>query len=147
MNYKIAILISLVLISKSFAQEKKVLISHTSIVSEKKKKSYQEVLGIKVESIRLSAYGKIVDFRFRVLDEKKAIPIFSPKIKPCLVDLKTGNKCYIPDSPKIGSLRSFGTPVKNRVYFMLFNNSSSLKKGDKVNLIIGDVTIENLVLE
>jgi len=109
--------------------------------------SPQEKLGIKIESIRLTAYGKLVDLRFRVLDESKASVLFNPKLKPYITDSKSGNKFYVPNTPKVGSLRSYGTPVKNRVYFMLFGNTGELKKGSIVNIVIGDVTIEKLVIE
>lgn len=126
-------------------KENKAFQSITSVKS--KTISPEEKLGIKVESLRLTAYGKLVDFRFKVLDEKKAGIIFNPKLKPYLTDINTNNKFYVPNTPKVGTLRSYGTPVKNRVYFMLFGNNGELKKGSKVNIVIGDTTIENLVIE
>lgn len=129
------------------AKENKIFHVHTSTKNQKGKILPEKKLGIKVESLRLTAYGKLVDFRFRVLDEEKASVIFSPKLKPYLTDKNTNSKFYIPNTPKVGSLRSYGTPVKNRVYFMLFANNGALKKGSTVSIVIGDTTIENLVVE
>ncbi len=111
------------------------------------KKDHQELLGIKIESIKLTAYGKLIDIRYRVIDRKKASLVFSPKTHPSLVDRETGKKLYVPNTPKVGSLRSFGTAIEGKVYFMLFNNSVPLKRGSKVDLVIGDVIIEDLVIE
>lgn len=131
-----------------WAKENKVFNNSSSIIKNKDEKiSPQEKLGIKIETIRLTAYGKLIDLRFRVLDENKSSLIFNPKIKPYLIDSNTGNKYYVPNTPKVGSLRSYGTPVKNRVYFILFGNNGTLKKGSVVDIVIGDTTIEKLVIE
>lgn len=129
------------------AKENKIFHVHTSKINQKEKILPEQKLGIKVESLRLTAYGKLVDFRFKVIDEERASVIFNPKLKPYLTDINTNSKFYIPNTPKVGSLRSYGTPVKNRVYFMLFANNGALKKGSKVNIVIGDTIIENLVVE
>ena len=38
--------------------------------------------GIRIESLRLSASGYMLDFRYRVVDERRAKPLFERKIKP-----------------------------------------------------------------
>lgn len=131
----------------SFAKEAFFKNESTITNKENGKISPQKRLGIEIISLRLTAYGKLIDFRYKVIDDKRASIIFNPKLQPYLVDTKTNNKFYVPNTPKIGALRSYGTPVKNRVYFMLFGNNGLLKKGSKVNIVIGDVTIEDLMIE
>jgi hypothetical protein len=150
MNKKIFFIFSVMLLFIFFSKDS-IGSSFSNISSGSVKKQaqrdYQELLGIKIESLRLTAYGKLIDLRYRILDKKKALIIFSPKIHPYLVDVETNKKLHIPNTPKIGSLRSFGSAIEGRVYFMLFNNTVPLKKGAKVNLVIGDVIIEDLVIK
>lgn len=142
-------LFAIVLLVFNLYAEKKVFFEkNTSIVNKKDEKiSPLEKLGIEIVSLRLTAYGKLIDLRYKVIDEQRASIIFNPKVKPYLLDPRTGYKYYIPNTPKVGSLRSYGTPIKNRVYFMLFGNNGSLKKGSIINIAIGDTVIENLVIE
>jgi hypothetical protein len=150
MNKKIFFIFSVMLLFGFFSKDS-IGSSFSNISSGSVKKQaqrdYQELLGIKIESLRLTAYGKLIDLRYRILDKKRASIIFSPKIHPYLVDVETNKKLHIPNTPKIGSLRSFGSAIEGRVYFMLFNNTVPLKKGAKVNLVIGDVIIEDLVIK
>lgn len=108
----------------------------------------EEKWGVKVLSIRLSAGGFMLDFRYRVIDPKKAAYLTDQNIKPYLVDEASGTKCYVPSYPKTGSLRAKGNPEAGRTYFMLFANPrGAVKKGNKVTVVIGDLKIENLTVE
>src|SRR3990172_7542680 len=46
----------------------------------------EEKWGVRVLSIRQSAEGYMLDFRYRVIDAEKAAPLFDRKIKPHLID-------------------------------------------------------------
>ncbi len=137
------------LITTNLHAKKVVNFKNNTLTINKKNENFEllKSLGIEIVSLRLTGYGKFIDFRYKVIDIEKASEMFNPKIKCYLFDPKTGNKFYIPHTPKVGSLRSYGTPVKNRVYFMLFSNNGVLKKGSAVNIAIGDTIIENLVIE
>ena len=63
--------------------------------------SIEERWGVKPLSIRLSAEGYMLDFRYRVLDPEKAMPLFDRKIKPYLVDEATGAMFAVPAPPKV----------------------------------------------
>src|SRR3970040_2188997 len=47
-------------------------------------------LGIRMEGLRLSAAGYILDFRYRVLDPVRAAPLMDRKIRPYLLDEASG---------------------------------------------------------
>lgn len=93
----------------------------------------------------------MLDFRYRVVDPDKAVPILDFKVKPYLVDHKSGAKFAVPNPPKVGSLRQTtrsGKPVANRVYCVLFANPGRLiEAGNKVTVVIGDFRAENLTVE
>ena len=107
-----------------------------------------EKWGIEVTSIRMSAHNYMVDFRFRVLDAKKADALFERKTKPYLVDQKTGKVLAVPNTAKVGPLRNSNKPKEGRIYWMFFGNQGKLvMAGSKVSVVIGEFKVENLVVE
>lgn len=110
--------------------------------------SRYEKWGVKIVGIRLSAEGHMLDFRYRVIDAEKAAPLFNRKEKAYLVDEATGAKFLVPESPKVGALRTTREPKADRNYFIIFVNPGRyIKKGNKVSVVIGDFTAEHLVVE
>lgn len=108
----------------------------------------EERWGVKVLSIRHSAGGYMLDFRYRVLDPEKALPLFDRKIKPHLVDEATGAVFAVPEPPKVGALRSTRKPQPGKNYFVMFANPGGyVKKNSKVSVVIGDFRAENLVVQ
>jgi len=108
----------------------------------------QEKWGVEVLSIRLSANGYMLDFRYRVTDAEKAALLFDGRIKPYLLDQATGERLFVPTMPKVGSLRSIHPPITDRTYYMLFRNINlHVKSGSKVSVVVGDFKAENLVVE
>jgi len=109
----------------------------------------EEELGIQVLSIRESAAGHMLDLRYRVKDPEKASLVLSAQMKPYLIDQGSGTRLSVPNMPKMGSLRQKSRqPEADRVYFILFANPGKLvKPGNKVTVVFGDVSIENLVVE
>lgn len=107
-------------------------------------------LGICMEGLRLSASGYILDFRYRVVDPAKAAPLLDRKIRPYLLDVASGAQLGVPDTAKLGQLRTTG---RNKVltdqdYFILFANPGRfVKAGNKMTLVMGDLRIENLSVE
>ncbi|MBI5557639.1 MAG: hypothetical protein HY885_08375 [Deltaproteobacteria bacterium] len=110
----------------------------------------EEQWGIRPETLRLSAEGAMLDFRYRVTDPIKAVKITSDhKLKIYLEDQASGVKLAVPTTPKIGALRqTTGEPQAGKIYFCLFANSGShVKAGSKVTVVMGDFRAENLVVE
>ena len=104
--------------------------------------------GIEVQSLRTTAGGYMLDFRYRVDDPEKAQQLLLPKMSPCLIDEATGAKFLVPRPPKVGSLRASGKPVVGKIYFVIFANPGSfIKEGNKVSVVIGDFKVEHLTVE
>lgn len=108
-----------------------------------------EQLGIKVESLRWSADGYMLDFRYRVIDPEKARPVLTRSIKPYIIDEATGAKFLIPSSPKVGAMRQTTLePEAGRTYWLLFANPAKyIKPGNLVTVVIGDHRLEHIVVE
>jgi predicted secreted protein len=108
----------------------------------------EERWGIKALTVRPTAEGFFIDFRYRIVDEEKAAPLFSPIIKPLLIDENTGAVMAVPTVPKVGSMRSTRKPIKDRGYTILFANPNKhIKPGHKVTVVIGDYRAEHLIVE
>lgn len=107
-----------------------------------------ESLGIRTSGVHLSAAGNMLDFRYRVVDAGKAAPLFERKIRPYLLDESSGAAYGVPESPKLGQLRTTrrnSAAAEERDYHILFANPGhALQAGQKVSLVIGDTKLENL---
>lgn len=106
--------------------------------------------GVAVQGVRLSANGHMLDFRYRVLDSDKAVPLSDRTKKAYLVHQPTGTTFGVPEAPTIGPLRQtekFGKPQEGRTYVTLFANAGKLvKDGDQVTIVIGDFRVPDLVV-
>ena len=107
--------------------------------------------GVRPVAIRLTAVDYFVDFRYVIVDPEKAKAVLSrgkQNKEVFLLDQKTGNKFPVPIT-KIGPLRATTlSPKKGRQYTILFSNvGKTIKKGDKVSVIIGKFKAENLTVE
>jgi len=108
-----------------------------------------ETWGIRIESVRLTALGRMVDFRFRVLDTEKALPLFDRATKAYLVLPESGTKLVVPRPAKVGLMRQTldagSRPKEGRVYFMLFGNAGKyVLAGDEVTIEIGGFRVDHL---
>lgn len=106
--------------------------------------------GIRIEALRLSASGYVVDLRYRVVDLEKAAPILDGKQRPYLVDGR-GARLGVPTTPLLGSLRQTsrnGRVSLDHSYFILFANPARyLRAGDRVTLVVGETKLPDLVVE
>ncbi len=108
----------------------------------------QEIWGIKIMSVRLTAGGCMIDFRYRVLDPEKAVKLSDAHLHPCIVDEGTGTKFIVPSPPATGPLRNTRKPVADKNYFVIFANPANfIKSGGKVTVVIGDLKLEHLSVE
>ena len=104
--------------------------------------------GVKIVSLRLTAAGHMLDFRYKVIDPKKAAPILNRKNKPHLIDQANKIRVDVKNMPKIGRLRqNTPTPKAGRIYFMLFPNPGFIKAQSKVTVVVGEFRAENIIVE
>ncbi len=118
-------------------------------VTEPEEHGIEARLGIRLEGLRLSAAGYVLDFRYRVLDPARAAPLLDSKIRPYLLDEASGAQLGVPDTAKLGQLRTKGRNkvVSNQNYYILFANPGRfVQAGNRMTLVMGDLRIENLVV-
>ena len=104
---------------------------------------------IHVVSLRTSASGHLVDFRYTIPESGRAEAFLAREVKPYLIDQTSGVRLSVPDAPKIGPLRQTArSQTPGRVYFALFANpGKAVKPGSKVTVVMGELRLENLSVQ
>ena len=105
--------------------------------------------GIRIESVRLSAGGLMLDVRYRVVEREEAKARLDRKTRLTLTDQATGTVLTVPNTPKVGKLRQIPADEDlSRTYWMFFQNPGGIvRTGGKVALSLGDVVIRDLIVE
>lgn len=106
-------------------------------------------LGVEIIAVRLSAAGAMLDLRYRVIDPEKAKPLMDDRITVGLVDPRTGAVATVPVDEQVGALRQHGSNIRpGQVLATLFGNPGRmLRKGDIVNLRLGDLEVTGLTIQ
>ena len=109
----------------------------------------EELWGVEIQAVRLTAAEYMLDFRYRVLDADKAAPILDRHIKPHVIVERSGVKLQVPISSKLGPLRQTQThPQDARNYYAFFANPARhVKRGDLITIVVGDFMAEHIAVE
>jgi hypothetical protein len=111
-------------------------------------KYYQLVWGVDSLSVKLVESGEVVRFSYRVLDPDRARALNDRNTQPSLIDPRAGVQLVVPAMEKIGPLRQSGKPEAGKSYWMAFSNKGRpVKKGDRVDVVIGPFRAQGLVVD
>ncbi|HWZ77273.1 MAG TPA: hypothetical protein VNX87_12105, partial [Candidatus Sulfotelmatobacter sp.] len=92
--------------------------------------------------------GEVIRFTYQILDANKATALNDKKVEPSLIDEQAHVKLVVPLMDKVGKLRQSSPPEAGRTYWMLFSNKGGhVKRGDKVNIVIGKFRADGLVVD
>jgi len=109
---------------------------------------YELVWGVDSFILKWAESGEVIRFSYRVLDPAKAKALNDKKAEPSLIDPKAGVKLVVPSLEKVGQLRQTGTPEAGKSYWMAFSNKGRLvRKGDHVDVVIGQFRAQGLVVD
>jgi hypothetical protein len=103
-----------------------------------------------VDSIKVKAVesGELIRFTYRVVDPNKATVFNDKKIDAFLDFPQAHARLVIPTLEKVGQLRQYNTPDAGKSYWMAFSNPQlTVKRGDHVNIVIGQFHADGLVVE
>ena len=116
--------------------------------TEEQKQELSDQWGIELVAMRSTAEGHMVDFRYKVTDVEKAVPLFKRQTKPYLIHQESGKALGVPNTAKLGSLRNSNMPQIGRTYWMFFGNHNRIvRKGDLVTVAIGDFRAKDLTVQ
>lgn len=109
---------------------------------------YQGVWGVGELHVKVAESGELVRFDYQVFDPAKAAVLSDKKAEPALYDAQARVKLSIPQMEKVGKLRQASTPKAGMSYWMAFSNPTlAVKRGDRVDVVIGSFRAANLVVE
>jgi hypothetical protein len=109
---------------------------------------YGLVWGVESLRVKLVESGEIVRFSYSVVDPDKAKALNDKKFAPILIDPQAGVKLEVPTLDKVGQLRQSSTPEMGKSYWMAFSNKGRIvKRGDRVNIVIGQFRAEGLQVD
>jgi hypothetical protein len=104
--------------------------------------------GVEIVNIKPVSSGYMLALRYKVLDPSLAKIFNDRKMKAYLIDQATGIVLAVPALENVGELRPGATPEADRMYFMVFGNPGKIvKKGSLVNLRVGNLQADGLVVE
>jgi hypothetical protein len=110
--------------------------------------NYRLIWGIDSISVRLVESGELVRFTYRVLDPGKARVLNDKQSQATLNDPKAGVSLLVPTMEKVGPLRQTSAPEAGRSYWVTFSNKGRrVKRGHRVDVVIGQFKAENLVVD
>jgi hypothetical protein len=111
-------------------------------------KYYSLAWGVDGLSVKAVESGKLIRFSYRVVDPSKAKVFNDKKIDAFLDSPAAHARLVIPTLEKVGQLRQYNNPVPGMSYWMAFSNPrTTVKKGDRVNVVIGQFHADGLVVE
>jgi len=106
------------------------------------------IWGVEGLSVKAVESGALIRFSYRVLDPGKAGILNDKKVDAFLVAPALGVRLSIPSLEKVGQLRQGATEEAGKSYWMAFSNPRrTVKRGDHVNIVIGQFHADGLVVE
>jgi hypothetical protein len=109
---------------------------------------YEGAWGVGELRVKAAESGQLIRFNYRILDPQKAAVLNDKKAKPELVDPQAGVKLIVPQMEKVGELRQSSTPKAGMTYWMAFSNPTlAVKRGHRVDVVIGSFRATNLIVE
>ena len=104
--------------------------------------------GVDSFSVKSVESGELIRFSYRIVDAEKAKPINDKKIDAYLIDPESNVKLIVPSLEKVGLLRQSSTPIAGSSYWMAFSNPGRpVKRGDRVNIEIGQFHLDGVVVQ
>jgi len=121
---------------------------HPSRFPKKAGEYYELIWGVDSLTVKAVESGELIRFTYRVVNPDKARVFNDKKTEAFLDSPKANARLVIPSLEKVGQLRQVNTPESGRLYWMAFSNPRrTVKRGDHVNVVIGQFHADGLVVE
>ena len=117
-------------------------------LTQNAKTYYVAAWGIDRLKVSYTASGNLIRFSYRVMEPARAQVLGDKKATPYLYAHRSHAVLQVPVMDKVGQLRQTGTPKAGQEYWMVFSNKGNLvRRGDRVNVMIGAFRAEGLMVE
>ena len=122
--------------------------SQANQLSRRAEMYYEGVWGVSELHVKVAESGELIRFNYQILDPSKAAALNDKKAEPALYDAQARVKLSVPQMEKVGKLRQESTPKAGMTYWMAFSNPTlAVKRGHRVDVVIGSFRAANLVVE
>ncbi len=109
---------------------------------------YGLVWGVDNLIVRSVESGEIVRFSYHVIDAAKAQQLNDQRSEPSLIDPAAGVSLVVPSLEQVGLLRQRSAALTGKQYWMAFSNKGrKVKRGDRVDIVIGKFHAQGLEVE
>ena len=109
---------------------------------------YRAYWGIDQLVVKEAESGQILRFSWRVLNPERAAVLNDKKIEPSLISPQAGVSLVVPVLDKIGQMRQTMPPEAGKSYWMAFSNKGHhIKRGDRVDVVVGTFRAEGLMVD
>jgi hypothetical protein len=109
---------------------------------------YGLIWGVDSLNVKWVESGELIRFNYRVVDAERAQALNDKKSEPSLIDPQAGVSLVIPQMENVGTLRQSMDAEEGNSYWMTFSNKGRLvKRGDHVNIVIGQFRADGLVVD
>ncbi len=109
---------------------------------------YAAAWGIDSLSVKLVESGELIRFSYRVINPAQSAPLNDKRLKPSLIDEARRVSLVVPEMENVGMLRQTPPPREGHSYWIVFSNKGRLvKRGDRVDVLIGPFRASNLVVD
>lgn len=106
------------------------------------------IWGVEGMNVKAVESGALIRFSYRIVDPSKAGILNDKKVDAFLVAPALGVRLSVPSLEKVGQLRQGATEEAGKSYWMAFSNPRrTVKRGDHVNIVIGNFHADGLVVE
>jgi hypothetical protein len=121
---------------------------HGMMLSEKARAYYPAAWGVDHLRASYTSSGNLIRFSYRVVEPKLAKALGDHESTPYLYAPRTHAMLQIPTMEKIGQLRQLNAAEADKEYWMVFSNKGNpVRRGDRVNVIIGKFHADGLLVE
>lgn len=109
---------------------------------------YRVYWGVDYLSVKAVESGELIRFSYRILDADKANVLNDKDTEAFLNAPAAGIQLVIPTMEKVGKLRQTSSPQAGKSYWMAFSNPDrTVKRGDRINIVIGQFHADGLIVE
>lgn len=121
---------------------------HAVSASSRARNYYLSVWGVDNLLARQTASGNLIRFSYRVVDPTRASLLGDKRATPYMYGERTRALLHIPVMEQVGPLRQSTPPKAGKEYWMVFSNKGNfVRAGDRVDVIIGTVHVDGLLVE
>jgi hypothetical protein len=117
-------------------------------MTEKETQYLAAAWGIDHVHVASTGSGNLLKFTFRVVEPKLAKALGDHEAQPYIFAPRAHAVLQVPTMEQIGQLRQLHTDEANKEYWIAFSNKGTLvKRGDRVDVIIGKFRAPGLLVE